>query len=301
MQSIHDLVALDALLETRSVSAAARRVGVTQSAMSHALGRLRTRFADPLLVRTGKGMVPTARAEQMAPRLRRGLAELDRAAAEAEPWEPGMARRAFHIDTTDFGELLLIPPLIARLVPAAPGVDLHIHRMGEPLDALMSGEVELVVGVLGAQQPAGLRRRALFRERFVCLMGAQHPLASGPLTVEAFAAARHLLISPRGAPGGVVDTALGRMGLERRVALTVAHFLVAPHIVAGSDLILTLPERVAQSFAGILPLRVVAPPLELPTFTTWMVWHERADLDPGHRWLREQLVAVVPEAMDEGR
>lgn len=294
MTGIHDLVALNALLEERSVSRAARRLGVTQSAMSHALARLRERFDDPLFVRAGHGLVPTARAEAMAPRLSLGLSELERAVTEAEPWSPLSAKRSFRLDITDYGELLLLPPLLARLAREAPGVDLRVTRAGDGSEALTRGDVELMVGVLGAGQPAGLRGRALFRDRFVCVMREGHPLADQPLTVERFAEARHALIAPRGTPGGIVDTALAKLGLERRVALTVPHFLAAPYIVAGSDLVLTLAERVARALAAHLPLLIVEPPLDLPTFTTSLFWHERLDLDPGHQWMRGLLVEVAP-------
>jgi DNA-binding transcriptional LysR family regulator len=300
MTSIHDptqLVALDALLETRSVSAAAKRMGVSQSAMSHTLARLRLRFADPLLVRSGRGLVPTARAEAMAPRLRAAVRELEGAVDAVPVFDPATARRTFRLATTDLVELVLLPTLLSRLEHDAPGVDLWLSG---PLDGegrLQRGDLDLSLQLLrGTEADAGLRARALFRERFVCVMRRDHPLAEGPLTLARFVSARHALVAPQGTPGGVVDRALEAQGLSRRTALTLASFLVVPHLVASSDLLVTLPERLARVFAGLLPLVVKEHPLDLSGFTVNLVWHERHDHDPGHRWLRQAVVAAVADA-----
>lgn len=295
MNALHDVIALQALLETCSVTLAASRLGVTQSAMSHTLARLRERLDDPLLVRSGKGMVLTTRAEQMAPRLRASLADLDSALAEASPFHPQSARHSFRLDTADYGELVLLPPLIERVSTRAPGVDLRVTRSEQSWEDLERGEVDLQLRVLSAaEEPAGARARALVRERFVCLMRRDHPLTDGPLTLERFADARHALIAPRGGPGGPVDNALERVGLRRRVVLSVPHFLAVPYVIASSDLVITLPERVARCFAESLPVVIVEPPLQLPGFTVSMVWHERRDRDPAHIWLRVQMTECAP-------
>lgn len=280
-----DLVALDALLQSGSVSAAARQLGVTQSAMSHTLARLRRDLDDPLLVRSGRGLVPTARAERMAPRLREAVMALEAAVAAAPGFDPGTARRAFRVAMPDYGELVLLPPLMARLEREAPGVDLAVVRAGG--EALDGGDVDLVIQPRRKEDDrAGLRARALFRDRFVCVLRHGHPLTVGEFTVERFAAARHLLIAPRGRPGGVVDEALRARGLERRTVVTAPSFVAAPYVVARSDLVLTLAERVARLVAAGLPLHILPPPLDVPGFTTSMIWHERMEQDPGHSWLR---------------
>lgn len=296
MQPPHDpaaLVALDALLETRSVSAAAARLGVTQSAMSHTLARLRERFDDPLLVRSGRALVPTARAEEMAPRLRAAVRDLAAAIEGGPPFVPATASRSFRLATTDLVDLTVLPRLLPALAREAPGVDLVLRPSPGSLDAVLAGDLDLAVLLKGTiTATAGLRSRALFHERFVCLMRRDHPLA-GRLTVEAFAAARHALVAPSGGRGGVMDQLLEARGLSRRVAVLLPTFLVAPHVVATTDLIVTLPERVARTFAGLLPLHVEAPPVDTPGFTMVMVWHERNDREPGLSWLRERLVEAA--------
>jgi DNA-binding transcriptional LysR family regulator len=298
MSTIHDstqLVALDALLETRSVSAAARRMGVTQSAMSHTLARLRERFDDPLLVRAGRGLVPTVRAELMAPRLRAAVRELEAAVAIVPTFDAATAERTFHLATTDLVELALLPGLLTRLGRHAPGVDLALRGPSGAEAALERGDLDLSIQLLREDSPAGLRARALFRERFVCVYRRDHPLAGVPLTVERFVAARHALVAPQGARGGVVDDALAAAGLSRRTALLVPGFLIVPHVIASTDLLVTLPERLARTFAALLPLRILEHPLTLPGFTMSLVWHERHEDDPGHRWLRELLFSVAAD------
>jgi DNA-binding transcriptional LysR family regulator len=293
MHDLHDLNqlrVLDALLTERSVTAAARRLNLSQPAVSHALARLRLRFEDPLLVRTGRGMALTSRAEALAPGLRAALARLDAVLSDRPDWDPATARRTFSIATADYGELAVLPALLPRLAALAPNVDLWVQRPTFP-EATQVDDVDLVLTVpRGDEAPAGVRSRALLRERFVVVMHRDHPLAAG-MTVEQYAAARHAFIAPRGSPGGVVDAALARRGLTRHVALTVPHFLVIPHIIARTDLIVTLAERVAGAFAH-LPIVAVPPPLDLPGFTIMMTWREAVDADPGHAWLRRLLVEV---------
>jgi DNA-binding transcriptional LysR family regulator len=297
MSTLHDpaaLLALHALLETRSVTAAAKRTGVTQSAMSHTLARLRTRLGDPLLVRSGRGLVPTARAEAMAPRLAAAVRELEAAMTATPAFDPATARRTFTLVTSDLVELAVLPGLVARLGREAPGVDLHVRPSGDGEAAVRAGDVDLAVQPLRRDAAtSGLRARTLFREEFACAVRRGHPLAEGELTVERFAAARHAFIAPRGTPGGVVDDLLASMGLARRTVLIVPSFLVVPHVVAATDLVVTLPARFAHTFAALLPLVVLPHPISPPGFTMSAIWHERMDGDPGHRWLRK----VVSEAV----
>lgn len=297
MNSTHDpaqLFALDALLETRSVSAAARRMGVTQSAMSHTLARLREQFDDPLLVRAGRGLARTARAEAIAPRLRAAVRDLQDAVAMVPTFDPATTSRTFRVATTDLVELALLPALLPRVQREAPGVDLWLRGPADAEAALQRDDLDLSLQPLGADTPAaGLRARSLFHERFVCVYRRGHPLAAAPLSPAVFARARHALVAPRGSRGGVVDTALTAAGLSRRTALILPSFLVVPHLVATSDLVVTLPSRLAHTFAALLPLCVVEHPLPLPGFTISMVWHERHEGDPGHQWLRARVVAAM--------
>lgn len=285
--------ALDALLTERHVTRAAARLSLTQSAASRALARLREELGDPILVRGPSGaLLPTARAEQLAPVVRRALEELA-AAWRGETFEAKTSQRRFTVSGADYAELVLLPGLAARLAELAPGVTLGFVPMPNDLaGALASGEVDAIL-VPGALGGGGLYQRHLFDESFVVAMRAGHPAASGKLTLDRFCALSHLLIAPRGNPGGAVDNALAAMGRRRHVAVSVPHFLVAPHVIAASDLVITMAMRMVAVFSTMFELVTRAPPLPVPGFSIHLQWHERTHADAGHRWFREQLAHVA--------
>lgn len=287
-------VAFDALVTEGNVTRAAERVGLTQPAMSHALARLRKLVDDPLFVRTSQGMSPTPRALELAPTIRRALGEIDSALNERDSFEPRAAHRLFTLASVDFGSLVVLPPLLARVREEAPGVDLLVRPLRNETieEQLAEGEVDVALGVLYDDAPPWMIQKRLFDERFVCLVREGHPTVRGPISLDEYVALEHALIAPRGKQGGHVDRALARLGKKRRVVLTVPHFLVAPILVARSDLVLTLPERVARAFAGMLPLRTVEPPLDVEGFSVSAFWHERQARDPAHAWLRSVIVDV---------
>ena len=196
--------------------------------------------------------------------------------------------------TSDYVEVALLPRVVARLAKEAPGIDLRIMAAtDEPTLPLASGAVDLVISPLRpSDERAGIYARKLFDERFVCVVRKKHPLAHKKLTLARFVAASHALIAPRGTEGGFVDDALAKMGMARRVVVALPHFLVAPHVVAESDLILTLALRVARVLERPLGLTMLAPPAELGLlgFTMAAWWHERTHQDPARRWLRELIV-----------
>ncbi len=298
---LNALVVLDALLLTRSVTAAARSVGLSQSATSHALARLRRTFGDPLLVRGAGGLVATTRAEAMASPLREALAAMQRAVAGPARFDPATAQRRFVLSLADYVGLVMLPGLLQRVAAEAPGVDLQVRNHdGHGGELLARGEFDLmVVPDSRPVEGSGIRARKLFHERFVCLVHRDHPALARRWTLESFVRLRHAVIAPTGRPGGVVDDALAELGLTRRVVLSLPQFLLAPFVVAGSDLVLTLPERVARVFVEQLPLLLVEPPLRLRGFTMQLLWHERSHDDPAHRWLRElctEVMGVVPGA-----
>lgn len=289
------LPVLDALLGERHVTRAAHRLGLSQPATSHALARLRALLGDPLLVRGPGGLVATPRALALAPQVREALEASARVLAGPVAFVPAEARRTFHIAASDYAELVLLPALIARLRRVAPGVELWSHPVpADAADALADGRVDLcVVPERGAGWPAGVYQRALFAETFTCVVRADHPAAGRRLTLNRFCELDHLLVAPRGTPGSYVDDALAAVGRRRRVAVAVPHFLVVPHIVAATDLVATLATRVARQLAAPLALAVLPPPVEVAGFTMALLWHERAQRDPAHRWLREQVQAVA--------
>ncbi len=288
------LVALDALLAEGNVTRAAERLGLTQPAMSHALNRLRALLDDPLLVRTPRGMVPTPRAEELAPAIRSALDDIDRALRGRPSFDPATSTRCFTIAAVDHGELVILPPLLARISAEAPGVDLLVRplRLDKLEEELESGVIDLAFGVISAEDNLATFRQRLFHESFVCLVRADHPKVGATISLEEFVALDHALVGPRGRRGGFVDSELQKLGLTRRVALMVPHFLVAPMMLAKSDLILTAPERIARAFAAILPLRIVPTPFELKGFDVSQMWHERQAHEPAHRWLRSLIVEI---------
>jgi DNA-binding transcriptional LysR family regulator len=292
------LVVLDALLAERHVTRAAARVGLTQSAASHALGRLRDLLDDPLLVRGPRGaLVRTPRAEALAPALARALDQV-REALRGEPgFDPTTARRTVRIAASDYAELLLLPALLDRVARLAPGVDLWaVPLRDDPVPDLAAGDVDVSIGVWRSRAfPSGFYERRLFDDRFRVVVRGAHPAAQQRLTLARYLALPHLLIAPRGTAGSYVDDALAALGHTRRVAAAVPHFLVAPHVVAATDLVVTLASRIAAVLAEPFGLLSLPPPLELPTFTTSLLWHERAHHDAGQRWLRDQLLAVSPK------
>jgi DNA-binding transcriptional LysR family regulator len=305
MQSVHDVAAvdlnlvrvLDALLSEGHLTRAGKRIGLTQSATSHALARLRRLFDDPLFVRTARGLAPTERAQALTEPAREAMQAFERCFRPDEAFVPATSARRFTIGCADYGSFVLAPKLLERLQREAPHVDLGILPPENSFsEQLARGEVDVVVNPAGRDElRAGIRSRPLFRERFVCLVRHGNPILGKRLDLARWASMRHLLVAPRGTPGGVVDETLAQLGKQRRVALTVPHFLLAPHLVANSDLVLTIGARVAERFAELLPVRMVEPPVKLPGFEVRMYWHERHHRDPAQRWFREVMRSASVE------
>lgn len=289
------LVVLDALLQTRSVKQAARRIGLSPSATSHALARLRQLLSDPLLVRAGRQLVPTPRAEHLRPALQQLLHDLGQLISVAERPEPTQLRRTFRIAATDYAEMIVVRPLSDALATRAPGVSLHSQApTAELVERLRADEVEFAIGVF-PPQPVDIRRAPLLRERFVCLLRQGHPALRRKLTLQRYAQLGHVLVVPRGEPRGIVDVYLERQGFERRVVRTVASFHAAPAIVERTDFIVTLPAQLAERLAPTLGLVARQPPIDLPGFDVELLWHRRHDTDLVHGWLRQEIVSVARE------
>ena len=288
------LVALEAMLSERSVTRAGARLGLSPSAMSHALARLRTTFGDDLLVRTRGGMVATARGEQLLGPLRRALEELAVLVAGPGGFDPGSSQREFTLATTDYVEAVLLPPLLSRISAAAPGVQLRVRplEISDVVEPLERGSYDAAIGVAFDVSP-GLQQQALFSEEMVLVCRKGHPLVKRSIDLATYLELRHVMVSVRGGSQGVVDELLARSGQRRRIALLVPHFLAAQLIVASTDLVMTAPARVVSRLGEALGLRVLTPPLAVPGFTVKQVWHERQQDDPGHLWLRQQVFAAA--------
>lgn len=286
------LVTLSVLLEERSVTAAGRRLGRTPSAMSHALGRLREMIGDPLFVRVGHRLQPTPAAEALAAPLHDTLSAVDALLRQA-PFEPSRAERSFRIIASDYLQRALLPGLVARLRVEAPGVDLRVLPVVPNLDAALADDsADLALGV-SFSAPERLKMRALCPDRFVCV--ARPEVWSCGEDVAAWAALPHALVTPSLTLGGTVDRALAERGLRRRVVITLPHFLAAIALVEASDLVVTLPERLARALAppGLL---IRPPPVPLAPLELVSLWHPRVHADPTHRWLRELVADSARDA-----
>ena len=288
------LLVFDALWSERNVTRAARRIGLTQPALSHALRRLRAQWGDPLFERSPRGMLPTSRAQELAPSILRALELVQGTLARTgAPFDPSTLQRTFTISTTDYGELAVLPRLLARVAAEAPSVNLVIRPAHADRERdLVAGEHDLSIDV-GPPSLPGLRSEELFAERFVCVLRLRHKFAREVWTVSEFAALAHVLISPQGAGDGAVDVALRALSKSRRIALRIPHFLVAPLVVAESDYVCTLPARVVEVLGPLGKMVVREPPVPLPGFTIHQLWHERHDHDAPHRWLRGLLRDVT--------
>jgi len=283
----------DAVLQQRSVTAAAARLGLTQPAVSNALARLRALFGDALFVRTPAGMEATPLARGVAEPVRQALALLDSALAHGPGFDPGSATRAFRFYMSDLGQIEFLPPLIERAQRAAPGVRLEAVALEveDIADALASGALDLAVGFLPGLGPP-VRRRALFRDPYRCLMRADHPIRT--LTKRKFLGASHALVTYRGGHR-VVEEVLERAGLARRIALRLPHFTVVPMVLERTNLICMLPARVARVFERRGKLKSLPPPVPIPVADVAVHWHERFETDQGNRWLREQIVQLFAD------
>jgi DNA-binding transcriptional LysR family regulator len=281
------LLVLHALLTERHVSRAATRLGLSQSATSHALARLRELYGDPLLVRSGRALTLSPRALQLLPLLARGLGELSNAISEEPAFEPHSSRQIYNIGASDYAQVVVLQPLLKRLAEQAPGVTLNVNGSPHLIDLLESGEIDLAL-TPGAI-PRSLSSRVLFSDDFVCMVKRRGQLARGKLTLSRYLAMPHVVVAPTGAPGSLVDTVLAQRGVSRRVVVRVPNFLVAPIVVGSSDYINTGPARLAQLLAQVYPLTLLPPPLPLPSFEIKLAWHPRLEHDPAQRWLRELL------------
>jgi DNA-binding transcriptional LysR family regulator len=287
------LPSLQELLETRSVTLAAERVGLSQPAMSRILARLRNRLGDALLVRSGSRLVLTPRAETLHAELPAVLSRLN-AILTSSAFEPARAERTFVIATSDYGATVVLPNLLARLGREAPGVTVRLVDVPPTPEAeLTNGNLDLL---FAPQRDLGqaIVWSTLAVERFAFVVRRNHPSLKQPLTLERFCAVPQIALSPGGKPGNPLDERLHRLGALRRVVAHVPTFALVPSLLAASDFGAVLPQRVIAANGAF---RLVARPLpfEYPGFTFHQAWHERARHDPGHAWFRRLVLEVAKE------
>ena len=287
------LVAFDALLTERSVTKAAARVGLGQSAMSHNLARLRQLFDDELFVRSPEGMRPTPRALALADRVRVTLSDIEALVTRADEFDPANTERTFRIALPDSGEMLIGAKLLAIGCEEAPGIRFRFYSTDERqlLDEIDADNIDLGIGI--GTFPDGQvhhKHRLLVTDTYLCMFNAKKVGLKPPISLEDYVRLPHVLTSLRKGERGVVDDALEKIALSRKVALTTSRFVAVPFLVAGAPVVTTMHARLARIFARELGLVLSRVPVELPEVTISMLWHASYDGDPGHEWLRKAIV-----------
>ncbi len=275
------------LLQERRVSRVALKLGVSQPAVSNALARLRKLLGDELFVRTPAGMVPTPYAEKLGHTVGQALGLIRTALQEPRHFEPATSERTFTVGMSDIGEIYFLPRLLAHLRKAAPGVRLSTVRdtAVQLKDELAQGRLDLAIGLLPELQ-AGFFQQRLFTQRYVCLFRQGHKLAGGPLGLKEFSAAEHVVVVSSGTGHHEVDELLQALGIARDVRLSVPHFVAIGHILQTSELMATVPERLAQCMTEPFGLHIAPHPAPLPEAAIHAFWHARFHGDAANQWLR---------------
>jgi DNA-binding transcriptional LysR family regulator len=291
------LVSFDALVSERNVSRAAEKIGVTQSALSHALKRLRAMFGDPLLRRGPRGMEPTERALTLREPVKAVLAEIQSIVSTRIVFDPATTRRTFKLSMSDAMNVEALPLIVRSLRKVAPNIDLLVTTSG-PRDActrVLNDEVEMAIGVF-PRIPPEITHRELYRDDLVCVADKNNPrLKRGRMDENAYLASPHVTVAPNLDSGVQLDDIFAAMGLPRRVVVTVPHYTAAPGLVRGTDLVAHTRRRlvhVLRTSANLVVFPIPAP-FRVPELLFEQIWHPRYERDAGHRWLRDLILNTV--------
>jgi DNA-binding transcriptional LysR family regulator len=281
------LVVFNQLLVERRVSKVAENLGLSQPAVSNALARLRKLTDDTLFLRTTRGMEPTPYAQQLAEPFAYALGVIHSAVNQKTSFDPATAKRAFTVGMTDIGEIYFLPTLMEELAKVAPGVTMSTVRNANVnlKDEMEAGRINLAIGLL-PQLKAGFFQRRLFKQRYVCMFRKGHRLDKRKVSLEEFSSADHVVVVSEGTGHGKVDELLERSGVLRNVRLTVPHFVAVGHILHHSDMVATVPERLAQALVKPFELAYASHPAKLPEIAINMFWHAKFHKDPANEWLR---------------
>jgi DNA-binding transcriptional LysR family regulator len=275
----------DAMHAKRHVTRAAEELGLSQPTISIGLGKLRQQFGDPLFVRTAEGMLPTSRADALIGPIRDVLNSLRNICEVEAAFEPASAKRQFRICMTDASHITLLPQILKAVRKHAPGVTLEAARIDEVMpQALQSGEADLALGLVPSLE-TGFYQQTLFRQDFICLTGSRHPRVKASLTLARYQAEEHISIVS-GTGQQLLEEAVEKFGIERRIVLRLPGFLGLTAILAASDLIVTLPRHIGETLAALGRLRVHPCPFPIPPFFVKQHWHARYHHDTANRWLR---------------
>jgi molybdate transport repressor ModE-like protein len=290
------------LAKLGSVSAAARRIGLSQSAASHALAKLRQLLGDPLFTRTSEGLKPTPYGERLGQAASEALTRLGEGLASKHTFNPRTSTKQFTFYLSDIGQMVLLPDLLNLVQKEAPGVVLRSAPipLDNPAAPLVAGDVDLAIGFF-TNLTTGFHQTLVFRERYVCIVRADHPDFRSGMTLDAFRRARHAIADSTGMAHGILDDVLAKHRLYRKDGLRVPAFHVLPLIVANTDLVACVPGCLADVMAPHVPIKVFDPPVPMPPYDIRMFWHERYHHDPALRWMRRNIVAVLHPVSDHRR
>lgn len=291
------LKALDALLDTQSVTKAAELSNLSQPAMSRALNRLQHVVKDPLLVRSGRGMVLTPRGESLRIPVRDALAQVSMV-FKPQVFDPSKAQDRFRIMAPDYVAQMIMPTVLGQVFKLAPKIQIDMENLSATgISDLCEGEMSLGFGVVDDGPTLyNVAAQALFDDRQVCLMRKEHPLLDGGITLENYAASSHALLSITGRGGGRIDDVLKERGLTRKIALRLTQFMTISAVIAPTDLIITVPELLARKvMTDALHMAPLPKEIQTPSFTVSQIWHERYTQDPAHQWLRRLIKSACRE------
>jgi DNA-binding transcriptional LysR family regulator len=293
------LAVFAAIDDSRHITKAAKVLGMTQPALSHALNRLRLLLDDELFVKSSKGMVPTPRAVQLSLPIRAILSHFERDVLEVEDFNPGNMRRAFRIYATDFIDSFLLPSLLKVFENGAPGAQIISQSapFSLPREELEQGKCDLAIAGFFGDLPGGFYQQKLFSDGFVSAVRKDHPRLSnkGELSLNDYCKERHVLVAPSGELRAKVDDVLAEKKLRRTIVAGLNTFMGAAWIIPESDCIFTGPSRLVRQMNRAFPIHILPTPMKIPDITIVQVWHERNNNDPGHRWLREHIREILQD------
>lgn len=288
MKDLNLLLVFEALWQDQSVTAAGERLGVSQAAVSASLKRLRIEYSDKLFTLVGRQMKPTPLASSIAPQLLDALALIRKTRQEPEEFKPATARRMFVVRTRDVGEIVCLSGIVSSLATNAPGIQLRtvFKPLAETTSGMANGEIDLALGFLPSLE-AGIHKRPLFEQHYVCVMRQGHPLAKQHLTASNLKNQAHLLVEYSGSGHAVLERALTKLSGRESIRLRIPQYLSAPHFIEQTDLLWIAPAILAETLAKSFSLAIRPLPIDLPTFEVALYWHERYHTDLGNKWLRD--------------
>lgn len=290
------LVVFQEVFQEQQISSVARKLNLSQPAVSNALARLRKTFNDELFVRTSQGMQPTPFAQQLADPVVAALANITKALNQQDVFNLSNSQRHFTIAMTDVGEMHFMPILIKQCRFHAPQIQISTIRANsvDLMAEMETGRIDLAIGAFEAMSGA-LYHRRLFQQDYVCLYRRQHPILKEGISAKEFLGAEHLIVSTKESPYDKINQSLEKAGISAKANFTVPHFASVPYIVSTTDLVATVPQKLAASAAAAFDLAYTKPPIKLPRLQTNIFWHRRFAQDDGNLWLRKLLVELFSD------